>query len=151
MQDNGFVQLRAGGVFGWCVRSSQTFSSHQTSQAPVPDSQVSHSLIILTFLHNDPMHSFPFTLLTSSVCLIYAFLSVFPFFLRFVSTSNGISIFKPLNPQLPQTIAVLQKLNIFNLCWFPLIRLQHSRLAWNNKGSGFKIASVAGFTVENQN
>lgn len=41
------------------------FSSHQTSQAPVPDSEVSHSLIILTFLYNDPMHSSPLSDISS--------------------------------------------------------------------------------------
>lgn len=49
------------------------FSSHQTSQAPVPDSEVSHSLIILTFLYNDPMHSSPLSDMSSlppSNCLL---------------------------------------------------------------------------------
>lgn len=44
-----------------CVQVKHVFSSHQTSQALVPDSEVSHSLIILTFLYNDPMCNSPFS------------------------------------------------------------------------------------------
>lgn len=55
-----YFRVCVRGCAGVCVCVKQTFSSHQTNQAPVPDSEVSHSLIILTFLHNDPMQNSPY-------------------------------------------------------------------------------------------
>lgn len=64
--------------FSMCVCVKRTFSSHQTDQAPVPDSEVSHSLIILTFLHNDSMHNSPFLVFFFFTLIHLAHLS-FPF------------------------------------------------------------------------